>query len=347
MENKIHKHASNLITEDIFSIEKTHLENPIIHSVSEAEVPYNNTKKIFSVYYDNPQYSTKLLKGDCIEILEKARENSVDMIFADPPYFLSNGGITCHAGRMVSVNKGKWDKSKGVKEDHEFILSWLRACQRVLKPDGTIWVSGTTHIIYSIGFATQELGFKILNDIIWYKRNAPPNLSCRYFTHSTEIVLWAAKNEKSKHYFNYPLMKQQNNGRQMRNLWQPSDNVETKEIDNVWEISSPSSNEKIFGKHPTQKPIELLRRIILASTKENDLVLDPFCGSSTTGVASMLLKRQYIGIDLEDEYLELSRKRLEEISKKPSFSSSSMSVDNKSESSIEIQNTDIKSLTIA
>lgn len=219
-----------------------------------------------------------------------------------PPYFLSNGGITCHAGKMVSVNKGKWDKSKGVEEDHKFNLEWLKACQRVLKPNGTIWVSGTTHIIYSIGFAMQELGFKILNDIVWYKRNAPPNLSCRYFTHSTEIVLWAAKNKKSKHYFNYPLMKSINKGKQMRN---------------VWEMPAPRREEKKFGKHPTQKPLELLDRIILSSSKEGDLVLDPFCGSSTTGVAAVSLQRKYVGIDTEDDYLELSRKRLEEVISKP------------------------------
>ena len=220
------------------------------------------------------------------------------MIFADPPYFLSNDGITCHAGRMVSVNKGKWDKSKGIEKNYKFTLQWLKACQRVLRPNGTIWVSGTTHIIYSVGFAMQELGYKILNDIIWYKRNAPPNLSCRYFTHSTEIVLWAAKNAKSKHYFNYQLMKKINQGKQMRN---------------VWEIPAPSSKEKKFGRHPTQKPVELLKRIILASTKEGDLVLDPFCGSSTTGVAAVSLNRRYIGIDLEDEYLHLSKKRIEEV----------------------------------
>ncbi len=272
--------------------------SPIEFYVSEETASYgNNGKKLFSVYYDDPEHSLRLLKGNCIEILNQARENSVDMIFADPPYFLSNGGITCHAGRMVSVNKGKWDKSKGVEENHKFTLEWLRACQRVLKPNGTIWVSGTTHIIYSVGFAMQELGYKILNDIIWYKRNAPPNLSCRYFTHSTEIVLWAAKNEKSKHYFDYQLMKKMNQGKQMRN---------------VWEISAPPAEEKKFGKHPTQKPVELLKRIILASTKGDDLVLDPFCGSSTTGVAAVLLNRKYVGIDLEDEYLAVSVKRLKE-----------------------------------
>src|SRR3990167_9101343 len=241
-------------------------ENPIEFYVSEETATYGK-KKPFTIYYDNPEHSIRLLKGDCIEILNQARENSVDMIFADHPYFLSNGGITCHAGKMVSVNKGKWDKSKGVKENHEFTLNWLKACQRVLKPNGTIWVSGTTHIICSIGYAMQELGYKILNDIIWYKRNAPPNLSCRYFTHSTEIVLWAAKNEKSKHHFNYDLMKKMNQGKKIRN---------------VWRFTSPPAEEKKFGKHPTQKPVELLTRIILASTKEKDLVLDPFCGSSTT-----------------------------------------------------------------
>jgi site-specific DNA-methyltransferase (adenine-specific) len=276
-------------------------ECPLNFYISEETASYGN-KKPFTVYYDDPEHSVRLLKGDCIKILNQARENSVDMIFADPPYFLSNGGITCHAGKMVSVNKGKWDKSKGVAENHKFTLEWLKACQRVLKPNGTIWVSGTTHIIYSVGYAMQELGYKILNDIIWYKRNAPPNLSCRYFTHSTEIVLWAAKNTKSKHYFDYQIMKKMNQGKQMRN---------------VWEISSPPAEEKKFGKHPTQKPVELLKRIVLASTKEGDLVLDPFCGSSTTGVAAVLLKRKYVGIDLEEEYLDLSKKRLEEIINKP------------------------------
>lgn len=278
-------------------------DNPLEFYVSEESVSYGE-KKPYSIYYDDPEHSVKLLKGDCIEILNRARESSVDVIFADPPYFLSNGGITCHAGKMVSVNKGKWDKSKGVTENHEFNKEWLKACQRVLKPNGTIWVSGTTHIIYSIGFAMQELGFKILNDIVWYKRNAPPNLSCRYFTHSTEIVLWAAKNKKSKHYFNYQLMKEINEGKQMRNLWK---------------IPAPRKEEKTFGKHPTQKPVELLKRILLASTKEGDLVLDPFCGSSTTGVAALLLNRKYVGIDIEEDYLDLSKKRIKQVTKNPAL----------------------------
>lgn len=294
-------------------------DNPVEFYVSE-ETPEYGKKRPFTVYNDDPVHNVRLLKGDCIEILNQARENSVDMIFADPPYFLSNGGITCHAGKMVSVNKGKWDKSRGIKENHEFNLEWLKACQRVLKPNGTIWVSGTTHIIYSIGFAMQELGYKILNDIVWYKRNAPPNLSCRYFTHSTEIVLWAAKNQKSKHYFDYQLMKTFSKGKQMRNLWQFTEKEEAQTVDNLWGISAPPANEKRFGKHPTQKPVELLKRILFASTKEGDLVLDPFCGSSTTGVAAVLLNRKYVGIDLEGDYLELSKKRLEEAIKRPILS---------------------------
>ncbi|OGC85436.1 MAG: hypothetical protein A2V73_04985 [candidate division Zixibacteria bacterium RBG_19FT_COMBO_42_43] len=250
----------------------------------------------------------KLIQGDCIEVLNNAPDECVDMIFADPPYFLSNNGITCQAGKMVPVNKGKWDVSKGAEANHEFNLQWLKACQRVLKPNGTIWASGTMHVIYSIGFAMQQLGYKLLNDIVWYKRNAPPNLSCRYFTHSTEIVLWAAKSQKSKHHFDYKLMKQTNNGKQMRNVW-PIDDTP----DKVWVIGAPGTEEKKFGKHPTQKPVELLTRLMLASTKEGDLVLDPFCGSSTTGVAAILLNRKYVGIDLEDDYLQLSVKRLNEV----------------------------------
>ncbi|MFH1087123.1 MAG: site-specific DNA-methyltransferase [Chloroflexota bacterium] len=286
--------------------------------VSEETAVYGD-RKPYSVYHDDPQHSVRLLKGDCVEILDRAREGSVDMIFADPPYFLSNGGITCHAGKMVSVNKGNWDKSMGARENHEFNLRWLKACKRVLKPDGTIWVSGTTHIIYSIGYAMQELDYKILNEIVWYKRNAPPNLSCRYFTHSTETVLWAAKTLRSKHYFDYHLMRQSSGGKQMRNLWQFGEAEEAQTVDNVWEIAAPPAVEKKFGKHPTQKPIQLLSRVILASTRQGDLVVDPFCGSSTTGVVAVLLNRRYVGIELEDEHLELSKKRLQQAIENPSF----------------------------
>ena len=129
------------------------------------------------------------------------------MIFADPPYMLSNGGITCQAGKVVCVNKGKWDESKGLDEDFEFHVKWINACKRVLKPNGTIWISGTYHSIYACGFALQKEGFKILNDICWFKPNASPNMTCKYFTASHETLLWAKKDSKAKHTFNYETMK--------------------------------------------------------------------------------------------------------------------------------------------
>jgi site-specific DNA-methyltransferase (adenine-specific) len=230
-------------------------------------------------------------------LIEKYPDGVFDMIFADPPYFLSNGGITCHSGKMVKVDKGDWDKPNGVDENHKFNLEWLSRCQKLLKKDGTIWVSGTSHNIYSIGFAMQQLGMKILNDITWEKPNPPPNLSCRYFTHSTETIIWAAKNKNSKHCFNYEEMKKLSNGKQMKS---------------VWTISAPKKDEKKFGKHPTQKPIELLEKIILASTKEGDLIFDPFSGSSTTGLVAIKLNRLFVGCETEDEFIQLSVKRLNE-----------------------------------
>lgn len=242
-----------------------------------------------------------LYQGDSLLLLEqvsrKYPDGIIDLIFADPPYFLSNGGITCQAGKMVSVNKGEWDKSTGVEQMHAFNRAWLAACQKVLKPNGTIFVSGTSHVIHSVGFAMQQLEFKILNDITWVKPNPPPNLSCRYFTHSTETILWAAKNHRSKHRFNYDAMKRINSGKQMKS---------------VWTIATPSTDEKRFGKHPTQKPVALLERIILAATNDGDLVMDPFSGSSTTGVAAINLKRRFVGCELEPEFLVVSEKRLGE-----------------------------------
>jgi len=246
-------------------------------------------------YFEDRKHKLILYDENCLKILAELPENSIDMIFADPPYFLSNGGFTCHAGKMVSVNKGKWDTSKGKEENYQFTRDWLKACQRVLALNGTIWVSGTSHIIYAVGYAMQTLGYKILNDIAWFKVNPPPNLSCRYFTHSTETVLWAAKNMNSKHYFNYQLMRKHNNDRQMLSFWS---------------IRAPGREEKIYGKHPTQKPLKLLERIVLASTQPGDVILDPFHGSGTTGVAACREKRQYIGIELEKSYLWVSLKRL-------------------------------------
>lgn len=247
----------------------------------------------------NPYYSNEmvdLLLGDSLAILPQLEDESVDMVFADPPYFLSNGGISCSGGKQVSVNKGSWDTGHGLEAKHSFNLAWIRACKRLMKPDATIWISGTFHNIYSVGFALEQEGFKILNNITWMKTNPPPNLACRCFTHSTETILWAKKSKKAKHHFEYGLMKELNGGKQMKD---------------VWAGSLTKKSEKREGKHPTQKPEYLLERIILASTSEGDLVLDPFVGSGTTAVVAQRLGRRCVGIDNECEYLDIARKRLE------------------------------------
>jgi len=252
-------------------------------------------------YFLDPNF--ELYHDDSIEFLKHLPENSVDMIFADPPYNLSNGGFTVHAGKMVSVNKGQWDESKGLDEDFSFHVRWIEQCYRVLKPEGTIWVSGTYHSIYQCGYALQLLGFKVLNDISWFKPNASPNLSGRYFTASHETLIWARKDPKAKHTFNYQDMKNGN--------WHQSDMIknEGKQMRSVWAIGTPKASEKIFGKHPTQKPVALLERVVLSSTNKGDIIIDPFTGSSTTGIVAAKHGRKFIGIDMEKAYLDLSIKR--------------------------------------
>ena len=250
--------------------------------------------------FRNDEFGVWLYQANCLEFLDllirKYPKGKFDMIFADPPYFLSNGGITCHAGKMVKVDKGEWDKSSGPELNHEFNSAWLQRCRDALTPNGTIWVSGTQHVIYSVGYAMQQLGMKILNDVTWQKPNPPPNLSCRYFTHATETIIWAAKTVKSKHCFNYHDMRAMNDGKQMKS---------------VWSFKAPSKEEKTFGKHPTQKPVALLERIILASTNEGDLILDPFSGSSTSGVAAVNVNRKFVGVELDPAFVDLSIARLQ------------------------------------
>jgi len=268
-------------------------------------------RKILTSIKEKPYFSAGnfvLYNADCLKILEQLPENSIDMIFADPPYNLSNGGFTVHAGRRVSVNKGEWDVSKGLKEDFNFHLNWIKACRRVLKSNGTIWISGTYHSIHECGFALQVAGFKILNDITWYKPNASPNLSCRYFTASHETLIWARKEKNAKHLFNYKLMREGNWTNDF--LKRPN-----KQMRSVWAINTPNSWEKKFGKHPTQKPFELLKRAVLASTKRDDIVLDPFSGSSTTGLVAVRFGRKFIGIDKKKNYLDLSKRRFKDLIK--------------------------------
>lgn len=256
----------------------------------------NIYKKKPKLFWENQ--NTHLILGDSFEILKNIKSKSVDMIFADPPYFLSGDGITLKSGRMASVRKANWDEKRDIHEIHLFNKKWLRLCRRILKDNGTIWISGSMHNIYSVGMALQELKYKLINNITWQKRNPPPNISRRAFTHSTETVIWAKKDEKkSKHFFNYELMKEINLNKQMKDVWTTN-------------IVSPS--QKRHGKHPTQKPLELLERIVLSSTKEGSIIIDPFNGSGTTGVASIRNNRYYIGIDTNKDYLKISEKRIHE-----------------------------------
>lgn len=262
--------------------------------LAREDAPSSGAGELPRLAYKDAERGLYLYEGNSLAVLDaiaaKYPEGRFDCIFADPPYFLSNGGITCQNGRMVKVDKGAWDKSRGPELNHAFNLEWLRRCQRVLKPNGTIWITGTHHVIYSVGYALQQLGFKLLNDIIWEKPNPPPNLSCRYFTHSTEIVLWAAKSEKSKHTFNYPAMRAINGGKQMKS---------------VWRMTAPGKDEKRAGKHPTQKPLALVDRCLRASTNPGDWVLDPFLGSGTTAVAALRSGRNCVGIEAEPRYVDL------------------------------------------
>jgi site-specific DNA-methyltransferase (adenine-specific) len=276
-------------------------------------MPVGNSSKILS-NIENKAYFLKddfvLYLGDSIQLLNQLPENSIDMVFADPPYNLSNGGFTVHAGKMVSVHKGDWDKSRGFSDDYNFHYQWLQAAHRVLKPEGTLWVSGTYHSIYQCGHALQSIGYHILNDISWFKPNASPNLSGRFFTASHETLIWARKDKKAKHTFNYKLMKAGN--------W-PEDALKKPglQMRSVWAMGTPKPSEKKHGKHPTQKPLDLLRRIVLSSTNKGDIVLDPFTGSSTTGLAATEHGRKFIGIDLEPAYLDLSIKRYKDLSDSP------------------------------
>lgn len=275
-------------------------------------------EKLTSFYTEK---NIRLYQGDCLELLKKIPDNTFAMVFADPPYFLSGGTFTCQNGEMVSVKKGDWDLGKSLQENFNFHLQWLKECRRVLTKEGTLWVSGTYHSIYQCGYALQLLDYHILNDIAWLKPNASPNLSCRFFTASHETLIWARKDKKSKHTFNYEAMKNWEDNYRKEITCNKCGKADRYEIlheqglqmRSVWAINTPKKEEKTFGKHPTQKSLDLLRRIIIASTNEDDLILDPFAGSCTTGVACKMYGRRFVGIDVEKEYLEIGKKRIEEV----------------------------------
>jgi site-specific DNA-methyltransferase (adenine-specific) len=245
-----------------------------------------------------------LINGDAIKVINEIETASVDFVFADPPYFLSNDGFTVKSGKAISVNKGDWDKSAGFESEIAFHESWITECLRVLKSNGTIAISGTYHSIYKCGFLLQKLDCRIINDITWFKPNGAPALAGRNFTASHETILWASKGQKAKHTFNYGHSRD----------WDVSNDLiyrRGKQMRSVWSIPTTPKREKVFGNHPTQKPLELMKRLIAMCTLEGDTVLDPFCGSGSTGVACVSLGRNFLGIDLDQSFLELATKRIE------------------------------------
>lgn len=258
---------------------------------------------MIQAYYKSPYNDFILAHGDCFKLLGEF-DFKFDMIFADPPYFLSNGGISLQSGKVVCVDKGDWDKGKSQEEMMVFNLEWLRLCRDKLKDNGTIWISGTYHNIFSVANCLTYLGYKILNVITWEKTNPPVNISCRYFKYATEFVIWARKMQKVPHKFNYDVMKSLNDGKQMTD---------------VWRMPAIGRWEKTCGKHPTQKPLRLLVRMILASTDPGDWILDPFSGSSTTGIAANLCGRRFAGLELEEAFCKLSKARREEMEHHESY----------------------------
>lgn len=258
------------------------------------------------IYFTKDKFT--LIQGDTFNVLKKIGKNSVDFIFSDPPYFLSNGGISCKSGKQVSVDKGDWDRAKSIYEKIIFHRKWIKLCRGLLKDNGSIMISSTFHSSYAIGVALEMEGFSIINNIVRRKTNPAPNLACRCFTHSTETIIWARKqldkNHKGKHCFNYSTMKKENAGKQMKDFREFDDSDVS-----IISTSTTTRKEKEFGNHPTQKPIKLLRRLVEAATNEKDVILDPFCGSGTTGIVAVGLKRQFIGIEKEEEYLELAKNR--------------------------------------
>lgn len=248
-------------------------------------------------YFRSNDHQFELFQGDATECL-KNMSTQFDMIFADPPYFLSRGYSSKINGEWKSFEKGEWDRVTTLENINEFNRRWLSACRNVLKNDGTIWVSGTYHNIFSVATCLVELGFKVLNIIVWQKSDAKPTLSRNYFNFTTEYLVWARKSEKVTHYFNCDLMEQLNGGARMGD---------------VWRIPFVASWEMKQGKHPTQKPLRLLYRIILSSMREGETILDPFAGSCTTGIAANLLGRKFVGIDQSKEFLDYAIKRKHEI----------------------------------
>ncbi|MGQ9895756.1 MAG: site-specific DNA-methyltransferase, partial [Roseiflexus sp.] len=246
----------------------------------------------------------EIIQGDCVEILKTFPEKSVDLIFADPPYNLQlRQELRRPDQTIVDGVDDEWDRFADFTEYDAFTRAWLSECRRVLKDDGTIWVIGSYHNIFRVGTIMMDVGYWILNDVIWYKINPMPNFRGTRFQNATETLIWAKKSADQKKYtFNYHAMKNFNDGKQMQNVW-------------YIPLCTGAERIKLNGKkaHSTQKPEALLYRVILSSSNPGDIILDPFFGSGTTGAVARKLQRNYIGIELEPAYIEVARKRIDNL----------------------------------
>jgi len=247
----------------------------------------------------------KIIAGDCVEILKDLPQDSVDLIFADPPYNLQlkNELYRPNMTKVDAVNDA-WDQFDSFTAYDKFSEAWLRACQRVLKPTGTIWVIGSYHNIFRIGKIMQDLGYWILNDVLWIKTNPMPNFQGVRFTNAHETLIWASTGQGAKYTFNHQAMKGLNDDKQMRSDW--------------WLLHLATGDERLKDTngdkaHSTQKPEALLYRVILSSTNPGDIILDPFFGSGTTGAVAKKLHRRWIGIERESKYIKLAQKRIDAI----------------------------------
>lgn len=253
----------------------------------------------------------KIFNGDSIEIMKTLANNSVDVIFADPPYFMqTEGKLERFDGTEFKGVDDEWDKFESYKEYDLFTKTWLKECKRILKKDGSIWVIGTYHNLFRMGYIMQDLGFWILNDIVWEKSNPTPNFKGTKFVNAQETMIWATKDRNSKFTFNYKTMKEINGGIQMKS---------------IWKFPISSGKERLKGTdgkklHNTQKPFKLLEYVILSSTKPGDIILDPFFGTGTTGAVAKSLDRNYIGIEWEKKYVNAAKKRIASQKKNISFS---------------------------
>lgn len=255
-------------------------------------------------YYSTQNFDFTLYQGDSFEVLHNIK-GSFDMIFADPPYFLSTGNGKVNVnGQYIKFDKGQWDRVRSRNEKDAFNRNWLETCTKLLKQNGTIWICGTYHNIFSVEKCLDELGFKIINMVVWQKPDPPVTLSDKRFNFCAEYLIWAARRSSKDYTFNQDALKAVNGGVYMQD---------------VWKLSAASAWEKLHGKHPTQKPLRLLYRAILASTNKGDIILDPFAGSSTTGIAANLLGRSFVGIDESKDFLDLSIKRREYIKEESHF----------------------------